>query len=95
MRRNEVERILPPLLIGTRSGTSMGWYQSDQYFVAPHFSVLIVYDHSGSPRDSEKVVSQNLSSPENRVIEVPELIYHSSEVKPISVISVESSPPIR
>lgn len=80
MRREEVERLLPPYVFtpgksepgpwGYASSTISGGAQAVSYYVAPRFRVTIFYDYTGAERDAG-IVSTRHASPDNRVVQLP------------------------
>lgn len=71
MRREEVERILPPYIPpggGYGAGTTInGGAQGVTYDIAPGYTVIIFYDYTGIPRDATGRALQ-YQSPDNRVL---------------------------
>ncbi len=72
MRREDVERILPPYVPPEGGYTAKtGFTSSSQgvtYTVAPGYTVIVFYDYTGIPRDADDQASQHYS-PDNRVLE--------------------------
>lgn len=87
MRREEVERLLPPYsdLVtkneprphGYIMTTISGGAQGVAYQVAPGIQVLVFYDYTGVPRDANGQAMRH-DSPDNRVVELPKVTAEAS-----------------
>ena len=92
MSRAEVRRLLPRHPHSARTVIGTGAAQSETYRLDALWSVTVVYDYTGIPRDSSgKALSPSHDSLKNKVLAIPTLT-RANESQPIELDRIEVIP---
>jgi hypothetical protein len=92
MSRAEVEKLLPPHTYSPKTTLRSGSAQCNKYWLDEDWSVSILYDYTGIPRDADGNAMAT-RSPHNKILSIPVLSKEEmpTRIKPIRIKTIQTS----